>query len=55
MGVIGKAQLAAAYAKRHRKGYLSVYWLNVRDQILLPLAFGHVRPNLLSRVAERGA
>jgi MoxR-like ATPase len=35
LGGMGKTQLAAAYAKRHRDDYSAVFWVNARDEASL--------------------
>jgi len=32
LGGIGKTQLAAAYAKRHKDSYSAIFWLNIKDE-----------------------
>jgi hypothetical protein len=39
LGGIGKAQLAAAYAKRYRDDYSAVFWLDARDETMLRRGF----------------
>ncbi|KAK4118976.1 hypothetical protein N657DRAFT_650651 [Parathielavia appendiculata] len=42
LGGMGKTQLAAAYAKRHREDYSAVFWLNARDETSLRQGFARV-------------
>jgi hypothetical protein len=35
MGGIGKTQLAITYAKRHRRSYTSIYWMNANTEATL--------------------
>lgn len=39
---MGKTQLAAAYAKRHRGDYSAVFWLNAKDETSLKQSFARV-------------
>lgn len=47
LGGMGKTQLAAAYAKRHREDYSSVFWLNARDETLLRQGFARAANRIL--------
>ncbi|CAK7237372.1 hypothetical protein SBRCBS47491_009953 [Sporothrix bragantina] len=42
LGGIGKTQLAIAYAKRHRRDYSAVFWLNAKDKASLQQSFARV-------------
>ena len=44
---MGKTQLAAAYAKRHREDYSAVFWLNARDETSLSQGFTRVADRIL--------
>ena len=39
LGGIGKTQLAAAYAKRHKDSYSAIFWLNIKDEDSLKQSF----------------
>jgi len=39
LGGIGKTQLAAAYAKRHKDTYSAIFWLNIKDEDSLKQSF----------------
>ena len=39
LGGIGKTQLSAAYAKRHRDSYSAIFWLNIKDEDSLKQSF----------------
>ena len=39
LGGMGKTQLAAEYAKRHREDYSTVFWLNATDEMSLGQGF----------------
>lgn len=47
LGGMGKTQLAAAYAKRHRNDYSAVFWLNARDETSLKQSFARVAERIL--------
>jgi len=47
LGGMGKTQLAAAYAKRHREDYSAVFWLNTRDETSLKQGFARVADRIL--------
>jgi ATP/maltotriose-dependent transcriptional regulator MalT len=39
LGGIGKTQLSAAYAKRHKDSYSAIFWLNTKDEDSLKQSF----------------
>jgi hypothetical protein len=39
LGGIGKTQLSAAYAKRHKDNYSAIFWLNIKDEDSLKQSF----------------
>ncbi|KAH7305357.1 kinesin light chain [Rhexocercosporidium sp. MPI-PUGE-AT-0058] len=39
LGGIGKTQLSAAYAKRHKDSYSAIFWLNIKDENSLKQSF----------------
>ncbi|KAH7413483.1 hypothetical protein BKA64DRAFT_355752 [Cadophora sp. MPI-SDFR-AT-0126] len=39
LGGIGKTQLSAAYAKRHKHGYSAIFWLNIKNEDSLKQSF----------------
>jgi hypothetical protein len=39
LGGIGKTQLSAAYAKRHKDSYSAIFWLNIKDEDSLKQSF----------------
>jgi hypothetical protein len=39
LGGIGKTQLSLAYAKRHKKNYSAIFWLNIKDEDSLNQSF----------------
>jgi len=39
LGGIGKTQLAAAYAKRHKDSYSAIFWLSIKDEDSLKQSF----------------
>jgi ATP/maltotriose-dependent transcriptional regulator MalT len=39
LGGIGKTQLAIAYAKQHKDNYLTIFWLNIKDEDSLKQSF----------------
>lgn len=47
LGGMGKTQLAAAYAKRHRDDHSAVFWLNGRDETTLKQGFAKVAERIL--------
>lgn len=47
LGGMGKTQLAAAYAERHRDDYSAVLWLNARDETSLKQGFVRVAERIL--------
>lgn len=47
LGGMGKTQLAAAYAKRHRNNYSAVLWLNAQDETSLKQSFARVAKRIL--------
>lgn len=42
LGGIGKTQLSAAYAKRHKESYSAVFWLNITDEDTLKQSFARI-------------
>jgi hypothetical protein len=42
LGGIGKTQLAATYAKRHKDSYSAIFWLNIKDENSLKQSFAKV-------------
>ncbi|KAH9203401.1 P-loop containing nucleoside triphosphate hydrolase protein [Leptodontidium sp. 2 PMI_412] len=42
LGGIGKTQLSAAYAKRHKDSYSGIFWLNIKDEDSLKQSFAKV-------------
>jgi hypothetical protein len=42
LGGIGKTQLSAAYAKRHKESYSAVFWLNIKDDDTLKQSFARI-------------
>ncbi len=46
IGGIGKTQLAITYAKRHRTGYTSIFWLNATSEIGLKTSLRNVARRL---------
>ncbi|RYP36282.1 hypothetical protein DL767_003435 [Monosporascus sp. MG133] len=47
LGGMGKTQLTAAYAKRHRNDYSALFWLNARDETSLKQSFARVAERIL--------
>lgn len=47
LGGMGKTQLTAAYAKRHRDDYSAILWLNARDEVLLKQSFAKAAERIL--------
>ncbi|KAH6704227.1 hypothetical protein BKA61DRAFT_702991, partial [Leptodontidium sp. MPI-SDFR-AT-0119] len=47
LGGIGKTQLAAAYAKRHKDSYSAIFWLNIKDEDSLKQSFVKVAKQIL--------
>jgi hypothetical protein len=47
LGGMGKTQLAAEYATRHRNDYSAVFWLNARDETSLKQSFARVAERIL--------
>jgi hypothetical protein len=63
LGGIGKTQLSAAYAKRHKDACSAIFWLNIKDEDSLKQSFAklarqilraHPRSNQLSSVDMDG-
>jgi hypothetical protein len=48
MGGIGKTQLSIAYAKRHRRSYTSVFWLNATSEVSLKGSLRKLAQRVLS-------
>jgi hypothetical protein len=42
LGGIGKTQLSAVYAKRHKESYSAVFWLNIKDEDALKQSFARI-------------
>lgn len=42
LGGIGKTQLSAAYAKRHKDDYSAIFWLNIKDENSIKQSFAKV-------------
>jgi hypothetical protein len=47
LGRIGKTQLSAAYAKRHKESYSAIFWLNIKDKDALKQSFVRIARQIL--------
>lgn len=47
LGGIGKTQLSAAYAKRHKESYSAIFWLNIKDEDALKQSFTRIARQIL--------
>jgi hypothetical protein len=47
LGGMGKTQLSAAYAKRHKESYSAIFWLNIKDEDALKQSFARVARQIL--------
>lgn len=47
LGGIGKTQLAAQYAKRHKDSFSAVFWLNIKDKDSLKQSFANIAKQIL--------
>ncbi|KAH7308547.1 hypothetical protein B0I35DRAFT_442174 [Stachybotrys elegans] len=52
LGGMGKTQLAIAYAKRHRKDYSAVIWLNAKDEASLRQSFAQAAERILNEYPD---
>jgi NB-ARC domain len=54
LGVIGKTQLAVAYAKWHIDNYSAIFWLNIKDEDSLKQSFARVAKQILREYPSAG-
>lgn len=47
LGGIGKTQLSAAYAERHKESYSALFWLNIKDEDALKQSFARIARQIL--------
>lgn len=47
LGGMGKTQLAAEYAKRHRENYTAIFWVNAKDDTSLKCSYSRIARRIL--------